>query len=365
MSQILFLFIFIIFVFVSQLEARDLHRIRFRSPYLYPEGLTYDPLFQHFIVASSFNLLPNPTVNAVSDAGVTETLTLITSQLPPDSTILGLSVDHRHRRLLAAVNSPSSPYLASFNLRRSSLDLDFLSPLLPSTGIANDVAFDAIGNAYVTNSDKNFIWKVDQNGVASVLSNSTLFRKYPVNETSPYSYCGLNGIAYVTTKEYLLAVQSNTGKMFKVDAVDGTARTVILPEDLPLADGIAVRDDGVVVVVSMNSAWFLKSDDSWAQAVLIDKIALDKEGYATSVTVGGGGRVYVVYGYVQEVLKGISQEREWFRIEEIKIRSKREKEEQEESMLWPILLIGLGLGYFVFWKLQMSQFVNRMDRKRD
>ncbi|KNA18866.1 hypothetical protein SOVF_066670 [Spinacia oleracea] len=336
-------------------EARDLHTIKFRSPGLYPEGLTYDPSSQHFIVAS---LRGSNTFLSVSDAGVTETLTQISTQLPLNSTILGLSVDHRNRRLLAAVNSESKPFLASFHLHRSSLDLQFLSPL-PSSGIANGVALDPFGNAYVTNSEEDFIWKVDQNGTVSVLSKSPLFTHYPVDRTSPYSYSGLNGVVYVNTKGYLLVVQSNTGKMFKVDTVDGTTRAVILPEDLQLADGITVRDDGVVVVVSMNSAWYLKSDDSWAQGVVIDKIALDKEGYPTSVTIGGGGRVYVVYGYVQEAIKGNSQEREWFRIEEI-----RSKSEEEESWLWPFLLIGLGLAYFAFWRLQMGQLVKNMDRKR-
>lgn len=148
--------------------------------------------------------------------------------------------------------------------------------------------------------------------------------------------------------------------MFKVDAIDGTSKVVILPEELTLADGITVRDDGVVVVVSMKSAWFLKSDDSWAQGEVIDKIALDEEGFPTSVTIGRRGRVYVVYGYVQEGIKGILEEREWFRIEEIV--SKRENE--EESMLWPFMLIGLGLVYFLFWKFQMGQLVKDVDRKR-
>ncbi|XP_021757640.1 uncharacterized protein LOC110722670 [Chenopodium quinoa] len=353
------LFVIILLSSFVASEAREPHTIKFRSPGLYPEGLTYDAVSQHFIVAS-LRSTGDTTFISVSDAGVTETLTLKSSPIPLNSTILGLAVDHRRRRLLAAVNSESQPFLASFNLHRSSLDLHFLSPL-PSSGIANGVALDPYGNAYVTNSDENFIWKVTENGAVSILSKSKLFTQYTVDHTSPYSYCGINGVVYVNTKEYILAVQSNTGKMFKIDTDDGTTRTVILPENLPLADGITIRDDGVVVVVSMNSAWFLKSDDSWAQGVVIDKIALDKEGYATSVTVGGGGRVYVVYGYVQEVIKGISEKREWFRIEEIK--SKRESEE-EESWLWPFVLIGLGLAYFAFWRLQMGHLVKNMDRKR-
>jgi hypothetical protein len=53
---------------------------------------------------------------------------------------------------------------------------------------------------------------------------------------SLFSYCGLNEIVYVS-KGYLLVVQSNTGKMFKVDEEDGTAKLVLLDKYLTLADG--------------------------------------------------------------------------------------------------------------------------------
>ncbi|XP_074317572.1 uncharacterized protein LOC141653641 [Silene latifolia] len=357
--------LFPILVLVSQLstsESLDRHIIKFRSPGLYSEGVAYDPASEHFIVAS----LKQGTFHSVSDAGVIETLTLTSSaiNLPPNPMILGLVVDHRNNRLLATVNTATSPYLAAFSLHRTSISPIFLSPLptsSPSTAVANDVALDPYGNAYVTNSGENVIYKVTLNGTVSILSNSTLFTRYPVDPTSPYNYCGLNGVVYIKGKEYLLAVQTNTGKMFKIDTVDGTVRSVILPFDLTLADGIAVREDGVVFVVSMNEAWMLKSDDSWAQGVVIDKIALEREGFPTSVTVGGGGRVYVIYGYVEEGIKGISEgevEREWFRIEEI-----RSKGEEDGETLWPFVMIGLGLVYFLFWRFQMGQLVKNMDKK--
>ena len=346
--------------FPNRTHARDPHVIKFKSPGLYPEGITWDPSAQHFIVGS----LRGGTFHSISDAGVVEALSLTLtldssfSGFPENTTILGLAVDHRRNRLLAAVNTPS-PHLASFDLSRSSLRLLFLSPLPSSSSdqpaVANDVTVDAAGDAYVSNSGGNVIWKVDINGSPSILSRSPLFTHYPVDRTSPYSYCGLNGAVYMPSKGYLLVVQSNTGKMFKVDAVDGTARTVNLPEDLTLADGIAVKEDGVVLVVSMNSAWFLKSDDSWGSGVVIDKIALDKEGTPTSVTVGGGGRAYVIYGYVQEGMKGNVEEREWFRIEEV-----QSKRESEGESVWPYVFIGLGLLYVVFWRFQMTQLVQKI-----
>jgi hypothetical protein len=107
---------------------------------------------------------------------------------------------------------------------------------------------------------ENYIWKVNADGEASIFSRSRAFTAHPVDRDSLFSYWGLNEIAYVS-KGYLLVVQLNTGKMFKVDEEDGTTRLVLLDENLTLGDG-AIRSDGVVLVVSQNKLWFLKSQNS-------------------------------------------------------------------------------------------------------
>lgn len=343
--------------------AKKPHVISFRSPDLYPEGLAYDPSDQHFIVGS----LHHRTIHSVSDAGVIETLISDTS-LPPNTSILGLAVDKVNNRLLACIHSgsPLPPFnaLAAYNLRsRSRLFLSLLPSPAPEGDkrpVANAVAVDYKGNAYVTNSlgnsDGNFIWKVNAEGEASIFSRSPVFTKFPVDSDTPYSDSGLNGIAYVS-KGYLLVVQSNTGKMFKVDADDGTARLVLLNEDLILADGIAIRDDGFVLVVSQNKLWLLKSDDSWGEGVVYDKIELDVERFPTSVAVARDDRMYVLYGRVMEGILG-NGGRECFDIEEV--RSERERKEEN---VWIYVLVGLGFAYFLFWRFQMRQLVTNMDKK--
>lgn len=362
-SLALSLFLFLILAGPTPSFARTPHVINFRSLNLYPEGLTWDPSAQHFIVGSQHHR----TIHSVSDAAVVETL-ISDPTLPENATILGLAIDSIHNRLLALVHSaaPLPPFnaLAAYDLRsRRRVFLSLLDDETPGVitikrHVANDVAVDFNGNAYVTNSAGNFIWKVDKDGEASVFSRSPVFSESPlaVDPDAPFSECGLNGIAYVS-KGYLLVVQSNTGKMFKVNADDGLARRVLLTEDLVWADGIAVRSDGVVLVVSHHTLWFIKSHDSWAEGVVYDKTALNQEKFATSVTVGGEDRAYVLYGRVMEGLLGNSG-REEFSIEEV-----RSKKENEEENVWVFVLLGLGLAYFLFWRFQMSKLVRDINKK--
>nr|XP_016485145.1 PREDICTED: uncharacterized protein LOC107805591 [Nicotiana tabacum] len=355
----------ILFIFIAcsvPSSARKPHVINFRSRNFYPESFTWDLKSQHFIVGST----RRQKLLSVSDAGVVETL-ISDSSLPPNSSFLGLAVDRRNNRLLACIHrmpSPESPEpfnaLAAYDLR-SRLRL-FLSPLVDTvteeahSAVANDVAVDFSGNAYVTNSGGNFIWKIDINGNVLVLSKSKAYKSHPVDTTTEYHKCGLNGVVY-SFNGYLLVVQSNTGKIFKVDVDDGTARTVRLNKDLTAADGMAVRKDGVVLVVSQHKLYFLKSNDGWGEGVIFDETALEDERFPTSVAVGDRNRVYVLYGHVMEGKMG-NAEREKFSIVEVE-----SEEENKEDNIWLYGLIGLGLAYFLFWRFQMRKLVENMNKK--
>ncbi|XP_042512620.1 uncharacterized protein LOC122087529 [Macadamia integrifolia] len=359
MTSFVQLKIFFCFCFVSIpiAIARNRHTVNFRSPNLFPEGLTWDPKAQHFIVGS----LHDRSIKTVSDAGVVETL-ISDPDLPPEVTILGLKVDSVNRRLLAVIHAmephPNFNALAAYDLRsRQRLFLALLiDPNSSDRQIANDVTVDFNGNAYVTNAAGNFIWKVNIDGEASILSRSTLFTSQHVYRDEPYSFCGLNGIAYVSNG-YLLVVQTNTGKLFKVEPDDGTARLVTIGKDLTAADGIALRRDGVLVVVSQFKAWFLRSRDGWGEAVVYDETALDTERFPTSVTIREENRAYVVYGKVDKGMAG-NVEVEEFSIEEIESAA-----ESKEEAIWLYVLIGVGLALFTYWRFQMGRLVKDMNKK--
>ncbi|KAI5381502.1 hypothetical protein KIW84_UN0673 [Lathyrus oleraceus] len=179
-------------------------------------------------------------------------------------------------RVLAVIHAvkPLPPFnaLAAYDLKSG--NRLFLSPLpTDEEALANNVAVDYNGNAYVTNSIGNYIWKVNVEGEASIFSKS------PIGD-------------------YLLVVQSNTGKVFKVDADDGTTRHILLNEDLTRPVGVVFRSDGVVLVVSpqANKLWLLKSNNGWTEGVVYDKIDLESEGYPTSVVSRGRDKMYLLYG---------------------------------------------------------------------
>lgn len=349
--------------------AATRHLITFRSPNLYPEAFTYDPQTKNFLLGS----LRHRSIHSVNHDGVSETL-ISDPNLPENATILGLTIDTVNRRLLAVIHamSPLPPFnaLAAYDL--STYKRVFLAQLTDSEHpeehpevtrqIANDVTVDFNGNAYVTNSIGNFIWSVNSEGEPSIFSKSPTFTSYPVPKNLPrsdlpYESCGLNGIAYVS-KGFLLVVQSNTGKLFKVDAEEGRAKLVILNKDLTGADGISYRGDGVVVVVSQDKLWMLKSQDSWGEAVVYDEIALNVEKFPTSVvTKLNDHKMYVLYGNVNEGILG-KGEKELFGIEEIE-----SDKDVEDEMIWLFVLIGCALAYFMYWRFQMGELVRKMNKK--
>lgn len=337
-------------IFLDPTLASSPHVINFRSPNLYPESLSWDPTAQHFIVGS----LRHPTLLSVSDAGVINTL-VSDDSIPANSSFLGITVDITHNRVLAVVHPNSQPAdsaLAAYDLRTPHRRL-FLATLDDTA--ANDVTVDFSGNAFVTNSAGNFIWKVDLEGNVSVLSKSKAFTKTPVPDTPGISH-GLNGIAYCS-KGYLIVAQTNTGNLYKVDTEDGTARKIQLNRKLNSPDGIAIRGDGVLLVVSQEKLYFIKSDDSWSDGVVYDKTALDSGRFPTSVTVGAEDRVYVLYGHVNEGIMGNSQ-RDEFSILEV-----RSEDESRDDAVWIYVLIGFGFAYFLVWRFQMRQLFSNMNKK--
>lgn len=234
-------------------------------------------------------------------------------------------------------NLNSSIYLFVFDLNTKArlLKID-LTNVAPSTGalnlrFANDVAVDAQGNAYITDSIAGAVYRVDPSGNPAYLSDPKFGidlagmiggqfggggqggQGGQTDQGTPAapgggaggggfgggfggggfdSRLGLNGIVF-DPSGYLLVDKSGEGKLFKIP-LDNPANIteVTLPEPITGADGMRLMADGKLVVVSAETVYVLSSADSFATASIDQKITV--ENGAVSAVVKDGS-VYVLH----------------------------------------------------------------------
>jgi hypothetical protein len=75
---------------------------------------------------------------------------------------------------------------------------------------------------------------------------------------------------------------------------------------------IVVCDDNVAVALSpMNKLWFMKIMDSWGEGVVFERLEIDVRRFPTLVEVGEKGRLYVLYGHLNEGILGDSGREFW------------------------------------------------------
>jgi hypothetical protein len=198
---------------------------------LFPEGVAWDPTRQSLLVTS----LHQPAlISAVGRDGVARTV-VSDPDLPA---LVGIKVDVARGRILAASSNPLAPgssYLAVYDLATGVREqlIDLSGP----DHAANDVALDPAGNAYVTDSSAGVVFKVDTTGYATMLSTDA--RLGPS--------IGANGILW-HPDGYLLINNYTTGKLFRLQG--GQLTELHQPRLLPGADGMVLRHDGTLIVVT-------------------------------------------------------------------------------------------------------------------
>ncbi len=256
-----------------------------------PEGVEYDAAHQRFLIGS----LADGKIRQVADDG---TASVFIDDQDLDATA-GIQIDTARNRLLVVDSGGDNEVLASSTAKGKAVlaayDLDSrnrefyvdLGALTPDPRhFANDVAVDADGNAYVTDSLAPVIYKVDADGNGQVFLRDDRFSNAEI---------GLNGIDYVPAG-YLLVAQFGDGKIYKVPLNDPSQMTEVnLPQPFG-ADGMVIGADGLLYTVAYfdnggQSILALSSSDDWATATV--KAALGTTGMATTLALRDGIPYYI------------------------------------------------------------------------
>jgi hypothetical protein len=250
---------------------------------LFPEGVEWDSANGRFLVSS----VAEGTVYAVNETG--QTTALVTDERIPSS--IGIEADEANNRLLVAATDLKSMALLGIYDLTSGENLAWVDfgPLLPGDRehFANDVAADAQGNAYVTDSLAGVIYRVDPAG------NPSVFLEHESFSTD----FALNGIVYHESGDYLLAVR--VPGLIKIPIGNPAGFTEVeMPTEIPGADGIVLLTDNTLAVVSnkLGRVYRIESGDDWATA---QATAMFETGPVNPTTVAvRDGEAYVLYAYL-------------------------------------------------------------------
>ncbi|HGM4779688.1 TPA: SMP-30/gluconolactonase/LRE family protein [Serratia marcescens] len=265
------------------MQAQAVQRIEFSpdAAGAYPEGIAWNPRAGAFLVSS----LRGGQLGLVYPDGRYRRFStgkgLVTAS--------GMLVDAERNRVLVCnedvgVSLNSAPgtrnrvaQVLEFNLDTGALQQTYdLSSLSRGPTLANDLALDAQGNIYVTDSFQPQIYKVDRaTRQVSILVRSA--RLMPaevpaaVQGTQPY----LNGIVS-HPDGYLIAADYTRGLLWKVTLDSAPAISEIrLPQRLKGPDGLRLKNAHELVIVqsfpgakgSMSGdVTLLSSNDGWASA---------------------------------------------------------------------------------------------------
>ncbi|KAF9604571.1 hypothetical protein IFM89_008015 [Coptis chinensis] len=207
---------------------------------------------------------------------------------------LGLVIDRpRNRLLLVSADIKGGLYgaLSAYDLSNwNRLFLTLLS--VPGDGqtLADDVAVDDKGNAYVTDAKSHKIWKVGVNGELLSIIKSPLF----IHDEWYKNLVTLNGIVY-HPNGFLLVIHTVSGKLYKIDTEKDDVKLVkVQGGSLALADGIELLSPNKIVVAGIPSGRVVESLDDWETATVVAKYSGPMHQWASAVTVKDE-KVYLNY----------------------------------------------------------------------
>ncbi|KAJ7528378.1 hypothetical protein O6H91_15G001000 [Diphasiastrum complanatum] len=339
--------------------VQGLMKITYKYEGHFPESFDWDKSHRRFLVGST----AKGSLIAVSV--VDEFVEVKDFVEDPDyagkAAVLGVCVDSIRNRVVVAVHNinyskPPFNAVAAYDLdSKKRILFARLDGIRAGESVINDVAVDAEGNIFATNTLGNYIWKINLQGEASVFVESPVFSFPSVVVSAKIAAVGLNGIVY-HTGGYLLVGQSNTGSLFKVDLSTKEVH-LTLKESLKAADGMAIRKGGSLVVVSADKMWLLTSKSDWMTATIEEELSLNASSFATAVIDKDGYHSFILHSYLTEAGEG--SDRDLFEIEE-----KQFIKDTEDDAVWLIVIIVLFVVIITAWRFQMAHFYKQYRKKQ-
>lgn len=241
--------------------------VRFTAEQAYPEGIAWSAPQNSFFVSSIHQgVIGKVAMNGRYTPFIRDAR-LVSS--------VGLQFDAKRNLVWAAVgdlgnsvrSSPATQgklaalaaYDATTGERQAYHDL---GGLVEGSHFANDLALDARGQVYVTDSFSPVIYRLDARGKASVFVRSELFTGEGFN---------LNGIVW-HADGYLLVNKHNSGELFRISTTGAPdIQRVALPEALKGADGLLLLAPDRLALVQNSGAdrvVELVSNDGWRSATI-------------------------------------------------------------------------------------------------
>ena len=271
----------------SAAKALPAADINFTEENLFPEGVVYDKFNDRFYVSSTTR----------GDIGIVNSDGVYTPFITDPALVgtTGLEIDESSKWLYVSNSTDGSVGIYNINTgqRIHFIDLKLMLPGAPV--FINDIALDNQGNAYVTNSRTPVIYKISNDGTASIFYQDATFA------TTGF---GFNGIEYANQQGgYLLVAHSATNSIIKFPVSNPAGyNTVSLDVPLTGPDGLLVSKNGKELIVVNNAGGAngkvirFSSNNKWGSGTEQGTFETGPVFPTTATT--DGKNVFVIYAYL-------------------------------------------------------------------
>lgn len=208
----------------------------------FPEGIAVDQE-GNIYVGMAFT----SEIKKITPEGQVSTFTNL--PLPGGGFMLGMAFDHSDDLYVALASFDAATH-GIHKVSQGGNTVELFTAL-PTNGLPNGLAFDNQGNLFASDSFLGRIWKIDQEGNASIWKDDPLL----VGAAGPPLNIpiGANGIAFDAGQHFLYATNTDLGGIVRIPTQDdgsaGDAEAFVT--DLAMlkgADGIAIDNDGNLYV---------------------------------------------------------------------------------------------------------------------